>query len=73
MDSESEVPSSPVERGRSPLMMLYHAMNEPYCSSSDTRCVLAAMGENVDFEIHDVPSDGDYLFKFQQLFFSCCR
>ena len=23
--------------------MLYHAMNEPYCSSSDARCVLAAM------------------------------
>ena len=61
MDSESQAPSSPVERGRSALM-LYHAINEPYCSSSDARCVLGAMAENIGFAIHDVPSDGDCLF-----------
>ena len=60
MDSESEAPSRPIERGCSALM-LYDAMNEP-CSSSDTRCVLAAMAENIGFEIHDVPSDGDCAF-----------
>ena len=60
--SENEAPSSPTERGCSALMMLYDAMNEPYCSSSDARCILAAMAENIGFEIHDVPSDGDCLF-----------
>ena len=62
VDSENEAPSSPIERGRSALMMLYDAMNKPYCSSSDARCILAAMAENIGFEIHDVPSDGDCLF-----------